>query len=359
MLDYRDLVKNIYEWTQADGRVFTERLQNALEKYCECVSDGVKYEGYGDTNDLLSLNPVYHPDKKFKRDLKKLCEYIQRTYSDYNNGTIAKCIENKWWRKYKDKWRYERVNANGITTYYRMRSKVEGGKIYKTFKRKDLFHTPYEKRELIKSYRYSMIGMPCLYLGCSIYVCWEEMRRANINNLMIAAFRLKDGEKLNLLDLRIQRDLGQATSSDLKEYLMALPLIIACSFKTQSDEGIYKPEYVFPQLVMHMIVKDSASKRTIDGVIYDTTQQEEDFKNYIGHDLRVIENIAIPVYEVADKGYCSRLSEMFSLTQPTTSEYEANKESMFGIASDRQEENTLFYILEERLRKMDFASINE
>lgn len=65
------------------------------------------------------------------------------------------------------------------------------------------------------------------------------------------------------------------------------------------------------------------------------------------------------MYEVADKGYCSRLSEMFSLTQPTTSEYEANKESVLGIASDRQEENTLFYILEERLREMDFASINE
>ena len=138
---------------------------------------------------------------------------------------------------------------------------------------------------------------------------------------------------------------------------MTLPLIIACSFKVKSDDGIYKPEYVFPQLVMHMIVQNSASNRNIDGVYFDTTQQEEDFKSYIGNDLRMIENIAIPVYNVADKGHCTRLKDMFTLTEPTTKEYEENKDPLYGIASPNPVENTIFFMLEERLDTKDFAPI--
>lgn len=355
LIDCCSLVAKIHEWTRADERVLEERLSDALKNYCEEISTGVKYTGFADVYDIFNEASVYKPSKTFKKRLQKLCDYILSTYVDYNNGTIAKCIMNKWWKNYQKDWSFATIHGGGPQRFYRMRSKVEGTKTYKIFKRKDLFHVPFDKREAIKAYRFSMIGMPCLYLGCSIYVCWEEMRRTVMDDLMISAFALNEKCSLNLLDLRIKREIK--SQQELINYLMTLPLIIACSFKVKSDDGIYKPEYVFPQLVMHMIVQNSASDRKIDGVYFDTTQQEEDFESYIGNDLRMIENIAIPVYKVSNKGHCARLKTMFTLTEPTTKEYEENKDPLYGIASSNPVENTIFYVLEERIDKKEFGPI--
>jgi len=350
MLNYKDLILQIEEWTKGESKPFATRLRVAFENYQQVLAEGILYDGIGESHDLFldhTLNVC--ADDAFLAEIRKLCSNILNTYNDYNNGTIAKCIENNWWDQYKEVWSRHSEKAEGANNvFYRMRSRVEGNDTHKTFTREDLFHIPFNRRDLIKPYRFSMIGMPCLYLGCSIYVCWEEMRRASINNLMISAFKLCDGHTLNLLDLRLKREFENEDS--LKKYLQILPLIIACSFKTTSKAGVYIPEYVFPQLVMHLIVKDSVYNRKLDGVIYDTTQQEDDFKEVIRNNYRRIENIAIPVYDVKDEGYCSKLCGMFELTEPTTTEYEDNKDSLRGYLPFPNGDygNTIFWAMEKR-----------
>lgn len=357
MIEYNELVSRIYDWTKPDSNPFGERLKITFKNYCKAIADGVQYSRAYETENLMNTPLKCSISKAEKTKIRRLCNAIYDTYHDYNNGTIAKCITNDWWKNYQKNWSFATIRGGGPQCFFRMRSKVEGTKNFKMFKREDLFHVPFDKRENIKAYRFSMIGMPCLYLGCSIYVCWEEMRRKVMDDLMISAFALNEGYSLKLLDLRLKREISSPI--ELQQYLMTLPLIIACSFRVKSDDGIYKPEYVFPQLVMHMIVQNSADNREIDGIYYDTTQQEEDFKPYIGRDFRMIENIAIPVYKVKETGYCDRLKEMFTLTEPTTKEYEENKESLFGIASSDPAENTVFYAMEERLKKKDFETIHE
>ena len=355
MQNYRDLISQIEEWTKVESKPFATRLRVAFEEYQNYVSDGISYDGTGESHDLLLEHPLnVSVDGIFMAEIRNLCDNILNTYNDYNNGTIAKCIENNWWDQYKENWSRHSEKGDGVNNiYYRMRSRVEGNDTHKTFTREDLFHIPFNRRDLIKPYRFSMIGMPCLYLGCSIYVCWEEMRRASINNLMISAFKLSKGHTLKLLDLRLKREFEDEDS--LKKYLQTLPLIIACSFKTMSKAGVYIPEYVFPQLVMHLIVKDSVYNRKLDGVIYDTTQQEDDFKEVIRNNYRRIENVAIPVYDVKDDGYCSKLRSMFELTEPTTTEYEDNKEPLRGYLPfpDRDYGNTIFWALEKRFENQD------
>ncbi|EKY1899196.1 hypothetical protein OM371_004703, partial [Salmonella enterica subsp. enterica serovar Lille] len=41
--------------------------------------------------------------------------------------------------------------------------------------RKEMFHIPFSMRHLVNAQRYSVAGLPCLYLGSSLYVCWLEM----------------------------------------------------------------------------------------------------------------------------------------------------------------------------------------
>jgi len=54
--------------------------------------------------------------------------------------------------------------------YYRIRkSDVELNK------RKDLFHIPFTHREMISTQRFSVPGLPTLYLGATINECWREL----------------------------------------------------------------------------------------------------------------------------------------------------------------------------------------
>ena len=54
--------------------------------------------------------------------------------------------------------------------------------------RRDLFHVPFEEREKLASQRYSIPGVPCLYLGSSAYVCWEELGRPEFQLYLHFAF---------------------------------------------------------------------------------------------------------------------------------------------------------------------------
>jgi hypothetical protein len=54
------------------------------------------------------------------------------------------------------------------------------------FRRRDLFHIPFEKRHEVTTQRFSIPGLPCLYLGGSVYVCWEELARPEFSKVHIA-----------------------------------------------------------------------------------------------------------------------------------------------------------------------------
>ena len=43
------------------------------------------------------------------------------------------------------------------------------------FSAEEMLHIPFNKRHIVKSERFSIPGLPCLYLGNSSYACWVEM----------------------------------------------------------------------------------------------------------------------------------------------------------------------------------------
>ena len=67
-------------------------------------------------------------------------------------------------------------------------------------KREDMFHIPFDRRHMVSNQRYSMAGIPCLYLGSSFFICWEELGRPNLNTLYISAFKIKNSF-IKVLDL--------------------------------------------------------------------------------------------------------------------------------------------------------------
>ena len=76
-------------------------------------------------------------------------------------------------------------SGGGAPTYW-FRARLFDDKWEHTFR--DMFHIPLNRREIVKTQRYSAPGYPCLYLGNTVYSCWEEMHRPHFDDLMFSGF---------------------------------------------------------------------------------------------------------------------------------------------------------------------------
>ena len=64
--------------------------------------------------------------------------------------------------------------------------------------RRDLFHVPFQDRHKAATCRYSIAQLPCLYLGGSAYVCWEESGQPPLNSFHLSRFRPRAGTRIKV-----------------------------------------------------------------------------------------------------------------------------------------------------------------
>jgi len=194
--------------------------------------------------------------------------------------------------------------------------------------RKDIFHIPFEKRRLVSNQRYSVTGLPCLYLGSSIWICWDELGRPDLNDVFVSRFRL--AERTRVLDFqlppRAMREVFKYVQSQSKAntlppfasevlsrynekvmaaYIICWPLIAACSIRVDSEGRSFFPEYIVPQLLLQWVTKDPE----VDGIRYFSTRS-------LLQDYYINANCVFPAREIKPKGCCSRLKKKFHLTTP-------------------------------------------
>lgn len=123
---------------------------------------------------------------------------------------------------------------------------------------REMFHTPFELRGLIKTARFSVLGFPSLYLTKNLFTAWEETRRSNIETLYASRLQLR--QPISLVDLRLRRNFADIEAGKkevaVRQYLRTIPLIIACSLKVKRDSDAFKPEYIIPQLILHAVIDE-------------------------------------------------------------------------------------------------------
>ena len=145
---------------------------------------------------------------------------------------------------------------------------------------REMFHTPFELRGLVKTARFSVLGFPSLYLTKNLFTSWEETRRSNIETLY--ASRLQLQRQIALLDLRLRRSFStiptEHKENAVRLYLRTIPLIIACSIKVKQDTNAFKPEYILPQLILHAV---------IDEMI----RRNNPYRKMIGKELKISDSI--------------------------------------------------------------------
>lgn len=171
--------------------------------------------------------------------------------------------------------------------------------------RKDLFHTPFEKRVKCNSYRFSTLGYPSLYLASTLETALLESDVKNPEEYSCACF--KPTHKLTFIDLA----LPDRKLEFWEQYSLVVfyPLIMACNLKVKEKDEPFKPEYIIPQLLVQTIRLHS---QNLDGITYTSTKHENIC--YTSFDQRDF-IMYIPSAE-QEKGYSQKLAEKLISTKP-------------------------------------------
>ena len=257
------------------------------------------------------LNNEVKPDSIFSAKVANNSRYMSRIVKSYMQGRYSTAYTQlKNILKSNDDLYVTEISKDEL--FYRMRSfdKRRG------LNRKDLFHIPMGKRRIIKTQRYSAPGYPCLYLGKSIYGCWEEMQRPDTEKTLISCFKSQDS--FRVLDLRIPT--LNEFFRETEKYLQLFPFIIACGIPVINAGDVFKPEYILPQLLIEWVIDRNLGKdEPVLGIYYTSANMNKDFY-ILDHEW---DNLAIPVQNaLSAEEFCPRLKNIFHCTKPTCYEYE-------------------------------------
>lgn len=147
------------------------------------------------------------------------------------------------------------------------------------FTREEMLHIPFDLRSRVPSTRFSIPGLPCLYLATTTYCCWLELRTPPDHQFNVSPVRIN--QKSKILNLTMTADMFEQivqyteTKKTANKYtLEALKLWIlsyASSYKVNADNRSFKEEYIIPQLIM-LVSRDLG----LDGVSYYSKQVEDD-----------------------------------------------------------------------------------
>lgn len=213
-----------------------------------------------------------------------------------------------------------------ILEFIQIESEIPTGKIFyrarigneKQYSKKDLFHIEFENRHLVSTNRYSIPGIPALYLGDSTYVCWEEFNRPRFRELWFS--RLENTKPLRIIEILLVKDALKKINDEniqskvklihLLKYLIYFPLTLSCTIKVKKN-GSFKPEYIISQMLLEYVLQN----KEIDGIKFPSTKINYEHISNID-----CYNYIFPVKTNKKIGICNELEKLFNITDPASLE---------------------------------------
>lgn len=186
-------------------------------------------------------------------------DFFKDVFDKYNKGDIFSALSllhDKLVDGSTGKLKLNRDFIEKGTPLFRMRSQGE----YKLLSRKEMFHIATDKIKFAKNYRYSLNGFPCLYLGASLYVCWEEMRRADIDHVNYVKFVSTRTIPLisTLCPNRFKNE-----DDVIQFFIFAL-----CTKMANNDNDKFQFQYAFPELLLHLLTNCMQNREDAWGIKY-------------------------------------------------------------------------------------------
>lgn len=298
-------------------------------------------------------------------EIDMLIRAILKANKHFQTGQIAECYKMIYDIIFSSSYTYSIVRTHQVDVenfFYRMR---QCDNEY-LFSKEELFHIPFQERRRTSNQRFSLTGYPCLYLGKSIYVCWEELNRPKFDNANIVG--LKTLRPIHLLDLRMPTEIKNVTD------FYRIPLIIASSVKVQNSELPFKPEYIISQAILHAIISHNNTDyapNNLNGIIYYSSTINN--RQRLFDDMRLFENIVVPTInntkdphaeKIYRDGFCPILCNTFEITNPLSFNiFQLQKDVKTVFVHERLTVNETLYVrtqmgaLEEHIKTLDTHKI--
>lgn len=169
-------------------------------------------------------------------------------------------------------------------------------------KREDLYPLPSNKLSFCSAQRYSLAGIPCLYLATTTYCCWMEIGRPE--EFSASSYKpTESGKKLRILNLAFSQKQMHNLGKDSRAAYLLFPLVMAVSVavKNPRADANFRPEYTISHLVMRCLREFG-----IDGVAYCSSRIDD----VLGFPHTI--NLAIPMFDR------EKIFSGFSVTDPGT-----------------------------------------
>lgn len=252
----------------------------------------------------LDIPDVYIDTTFIKSVQNKFIKGLLKTIDLYYDGQPAKAYQNlnetlnSELKNFKEVLKIREYSLG--ESFYRMRLKKENFPL----SRVEMFHIPFQFRSRVDSQRYSIPGYPCLYLGRTLYGCWEELKRPDINSFQ--AVRLVNTKTIKYLDLTRPIYTDNLRTRDIYHYFMTWPLIACCSIKVSDYNSPFKSEYIIPQLLLQWIRENEE----LDGIKFNSTHIDFHNSNSQGD----FSNLVLPVKESNELGLCNKLKSKFKIS---------------------------------------------
>lgn len=228
--------------------------------------------------------------------------------------------------------------------FYRMR----GSENYKIYDRMGLFVIPNNIIRLVGKQRFNQDGIPCLYLGESLYCAWEEVRRKDFEQVNFSSFT--NTRNLKVLDLTIKPKMLR------KEDFVLAFFALLVSGKVV-DRDAHKYQYDVSNLIMDVLQASITNGGDVDGIRYMSSRRYDGIELYVTDTNKMYGYVFPPKGGAKVGGLDKWMRDTFKLTEPRTSfmydvhliDFDRTKRA---ITSDYQ--NTLFYKIEENLKTEEF-----
>ena len=333
----------------------------------EGLLDGVSsffLNQYNEIDDSEFVSVKYMSHLKLKERKNKLNIELKNLFSDINK-LITKACKPGNFNGIKEFYEFffnnkgELMNKHYITTipigkhFYRMR----GSQNYEVYNRMGLFVIPDNIIHLVGKQRFNKDGIPCLYLGESLYCAWEEVRRKDFNQVNFACF--KNTRNLTVLDLTIKPIIRR------KEDFILAYFALLVSGKVV-DSNAYKFQYEVSNLVMEVIQANIAKNGKVDGIKYLSSRRYDGTELHLADVNRMYGYVFPPKegdkVEFEKKNLDKWLYQSFKLTEPRTMfmyDIHCIDFNRTRTAITRLYQDTLFYKLEELLKKEKFDYCNK
>ena len=285
-------------------------------------------------------------------ELEEICDTIIKVIKMSENGRHNKA-QDKLFQLYFSQENIGRLKTIDIPEgrpMYKMRE-ADTYTQYTKDTYNEMYHVPFELRYKIRGARYSVVGLPVFYLSESVYGCWEEIKRKNLDYSNAALF--KTTKRLKFVDMTFPNKNFSITERGAK----ALPLLLASRLKVIHPESANPQEYIIPQLIMSCIIQKRGNSYwnsdTLVGVKYKSIyNNERDLMFSEKQKENLFVNYAIPPFESKESGICPDIERLFKFGANVSWAEMKYKNPNLLSSKDNPSiyEKSIFGLIEERLQ---------